>query len=73
MATREQWIEACGSTSVAVNTEDYILSCGRECLPGCAIAVLDGAQPTADYWAFLLEQLAQIDLLDTVGVDAELR
>ena len=46
-----------GSTPIA--EEHAILNAGREFLPACALAVLDGAEPTADYWAFLLAQTAE--------------
>ena len=36
-----------------------ILSVGREFLPTCAIAVLDGGEPTAEYWAFLQSETEQ--------------
>ena len=39
--------------SYAEAEETAILSVGREFLPACAIAVLDGGEPTAEYWAFL--------------------
>ena len=39
--------------SYAEAEETAILSVGREFLPPCAIAVLDGGEPTTEYWAFL--------------------
>ena len=39
--------------SYAEAEETAILSVGREFLPPCAIAVLDGSEPTTEYWAFL--------------------
>ena len=39
--------------SYAEAEETAILSVGREFLPPCALAVLDGGEPTAEYWAFL--------------------
>ena len=43
--------DAVGSDPIAEETA--ILSIGREFLPPCAIAVLDGGEPTTEYWAFL--------------------
>lgn len=59
MVTREEWISAAGGLSKAVETENQILSIGREYLPACAIEVLNGAADgESDYWAFLISQLA---------------
>jgi len=67
MATRDQWIESCDTFDIAQHTEDSILSCGREYLPACAIAVLDGADGTPEYWDFLIEQARKLDEQSTVG------
>lgn len=40
----------------AIQFEESVLSIGRALLPECALAVLDGAEPTATYWAFMVEQ-----------------
>ena len=37
--------------------ETACLSIGRNLLPACAVAVLDGGKPTPDYWAWLIEQI----------------
>jgi hypothetical protein len=37
----------------AIEYEERVLSIGREFLPACAIAVLDGGKATAAYWRFL--------------------
>jgi hypothetical protein len=39
--------------------EDAILSVGREFLPACALAVLDGSEPTEEYWAFMIAQTTE--------------
>jgi hypothetical protein len=36
--------------------EDQALSAGREYLPPCAVAVLDGTPATSEYWAWLCDQ-----------------
>ena len=42
--------------SDALAEEQAILSIGREHLPECARAVLDGGEPTEDYWDWLRSQ-----------------
>lgn len=39
--------------------EDQALSAGREYLPPCAVAVLDGGTPTVEYWAWLAGQVEE--------------
>lgn len=41
-----------------VEFENQVLSAGRDCLPPCAITVLDGGEPSEEYWQFLAEQFA---------------
>lgn len=55
--TREDFIEAAGGMVVAIETENAILSSGREFLPDCAQAVQDGEPATPDYWHWLIDQL----------------
>ena len=60
MSLRQEWLDlvaACGSDPVT--EEQAILSVGREFLPACALAVLDGNEPTDDYWLFLFAQTEQ--------------
>ena len=59
-ATRQAFIDcarACGSDPIS--EEQAILSIDREFLPPCALVVLDGGEPTEDYWAFLISQTEQ--------------
>ncbi len=51
------YTESIGSTCEA--EESAILSVGRELLPPCAIAVLDGGEGTEEYYAFLQSQTEQ--------------
>lgn len=60
-ATGADWEKANGSAFKAGEMEQQILSIGRELLPACAVKVLDGGQPTPEYWAFLLSQLPDRD------------
>lgn len=39
--------------------ESSVLSIGREFLPACALAVLDGAEATEEYWKFLASQIQE--------------
>jgi hypothetical protein len=39
--------------------EQRVLAIGREFLPECALAVLDGGDATDEYWRFLAEQYEQ--------------
>jgi len=59
MATREQWIELAGGRARAMEQEEAVLRIGREYLPPSAIAVLDDnrAEPSAEYWDFLIDSL----------------
>jgi hypothetical protein len=50
-------VRSIGSDPIA--EEQAILSIAREFLPACALAVIDGAEPTEDYWAFLISQTEQ--------------
>lgn len=47
-------VEECGSDPVS--EEQSILSIGRDLLPPCAVVVLDGGEPTADYYEWLQSQ-----------------
>lgn len=41
----------------AHNEEEAVLNAGREFLPRCAIKVLDGGEPTLEYYEFLTHQV----------------
>lgn len=59
----EQWLYA-GAPELrkpTVEEEHQILSVGREFLPACAIAVLDGEPATPEYREWLADQLEQMD------------
>lgn len=54
---RATYAAACSDIGTTIEDEtSAILSIGRDLLPPCAVAVLDGAEPTADYWEFCQEQ-----------------
>lgn len=60
--TRKQWIyEVAGDMRTAVEFEQQALSIGRERLPPCALAVLDGAneEPEPAYWRWLADQFTK--------------
>lgn len=46
--------ESIGTTAMVEETA--ILSIGRDLLPACAVVVLDGGEPTEEYWDFLAAQ-----------------
>lgn len=54
---RTDFLSLFPNASAAVEFENQVLSIGRDLLPPAAVAVLDGAEPTADYWAFLASQV----------------
>jgi hypothetical protein len=45
-----------GGEAMAVALEDRALSVGREFLPGFALDVLDGREPTPAYWGWLAKE-----------------
>lgn len=45
-----------GTQVEAVKFEERVLSIGSEFLPAFAVAVRDGAEPTAEYWEWLIAQ-----------------
>lgn len=51
--TRQEYIDAAGGLAAAIAFENATLSIGREHLPPCALAVLDGGEGTPEYWAWL--------------------
>jgi hypothetical protein len=55
MTTREDFTGRFQGTD-AIAFENQALSIGREFLPPCALAVLDGAEGTSEYWDWLCEQ-----------------
>lgn len=50
-----------GNAFAAGEFEQSVLSAGREFLPPCAIAVLDGAEGTPEYWVWLTEQAIECE------------
>ncbi|MET0410418.1 MAG: hypothetical protein ABW217_03940 [Polyangiaceae bacterium] len=57
-ATRQDYIAAALARGTEpTEFETQTLSAGREFLPPAAIAVLEGAEPTSEYWAILVSQL----------------
>ena len=59
ISTREQWIEAAGGLKQAVEYESRTLNIGREFLPACALAVLDGGEGSPEYWAWLADSFTE--------------
>lgn len=56
-SAKAKYFDLAGSTTAAVEFEESVLQSGREFLPACALAVLDGEQPTDEYWDFLSTEL----------------
>ena len=57
VSDRTRYAEVCEAFGTDVLAEEQaILSVGREFLPAEALAVLDGGEPTAEYWGWLAEQ-----------------
>ena len=56
--TRERWVELASGEAEAIEFESQTLAIGREFLPEYAIAVLEGREPTQEYWAWLAHELA---------------
>lgn len=57
---REEWfslVEDVGSDPIT--EEQAILSTGRKFLPPCAIVVLDGGEPSDEYWLWLHTQTSK--------------
>ena len=59
MATREDFEAAAGGLDKAIAFEHATLLCGDEFLPAFALAVRYGGEAGPEYWAWLIECLAQ--------------
>lgn len=59
----------CGSDPIT--EENAILQAGREFLPECAIAVLDGGESTVEYWEWLTEQTREAQAQYNAEIAAE--
>lgn len=71
MATREQYTNKFKTLSEASLFEDRVLDGGGSYLPRCAKDVMEGHEPTAEYWDFLIGQLNEMsDSLMFLTVDA---
>lgn len=58
MTTERAYIDVAGSLREANAFETALLSAiERRYLPPCALAVLDGGEPTPEYWSYLIGQL----------------
>lgn len=57
--TRTDFIDLFPTTADAIAFEEQVLSIGREYLPECAHAVLDGGEANSDYWTFLASQIEE--------------
>jgi hypothetical protein len=55
----EAYINLFSSIFEAGEFESSVLSIGRQFLPPCALAVLDGGQDTEEYWEFLASQIVE--------------
>ena len=55
--TRENFVSKFDSLTEAVEYEHATLNSGREFLPACAVTVLDGGEPTPEYWAWICGQV----------------
>ena len=60
MTTRNEFLAQFDCTSDALEFESQALSIGSEFLPECAAEVLDGGEPTAAYWSWLIEQASAV-------------
>jgi hypothetical protein len=58
---RLAYVATFATLAEAVAYENATLSIGREFLPGFALAVLDGGEDTAEYWAWLTESAEQAE------------
>jgi hypothetical protein len=58
---RETYLARFGSRVEAVRFEEQVLGIGSEFLPPCAVAVRDGAEPSAEYWRWLIGQHAAVE------------
>ncbi len=58
MTTQDDYQALFPTIGAAIAFEHTVLSAGREFLPACAIAVLDGSEDadTNGYWAWLISQ-----------------
>jgi hypothetical protein len=58
-----RFVETCKRRRLSpIEQEHAILAIGREYLPDCAKAVLDGGDSTVEYWDWLLGQLTKHDM-----------
>ncbi len=69
--TREDWIDYIGDVGAAIRFENEALSIGREFLPSFALAVLDGAEGSPEYWDWLARSLDDSDNACPCGARAE--
>lgn len=54
--SRETYQARFATIAPAVEFEERVLSVGAEFLPPCAVEVLNGADGTPQYWAWLIRQ-----------------
>jgi hypothetical protein len=54
---RQDYLDLFSSIFEAGEFESSVLSIGREFLPPCVLAVLDGGESTEEYWEFLASQI----------------
>lgn len=63
--TKEDYYSRFKTVASAVEYETQVLSSERRLLPVSAQDVLDGKEPSAEYWAFLCEQADVNDISET--------
>lgn len=63
--TKADYYSRFKTVASAVEYENQVLSSERRLLPASAQAVLDGKEPSAEYWAFLCDQADVNDISET--------
>lgn len=56
MSNEERFDSMFPSWHEAFHFAESVLQCGQEFLPACAIAVLEGDEPTEAYYEFMIQQ-----------------
>lgn len=54
--SRANYITTVGSLSDGADFEKRVRSAGKNFLPKCIQSVIDGAEPTTQYWDYMLAQ-----------------
>ncbi|TXH55851.1 MAG: hypothetical protein E6Q97_07820 [Desulfurellales bacterium] len=72
-ATRKAFCALFNTTREAVEFEQSMLSIGRSFIPACACDVLDGADGTPEYWAWLIESVESDADMDAGDLETDFR